>query len=271
MLAAVRKAGVKHMVNFNYRRCPAVALAKQMIDSGGIGEIRHARFTYLQDWLVDPAVPDELAAAQGSGRLGGPRRPGRPLDRPGPLPGRRDRRSRRHEEDVHHRAARRGNFEGTIGNRGRGNRKSDRRRRVGVPRQIHRRRVRHVRGDAAGAGPQELQSLRDQRQQGFARVVLRRPELPRLLLDEGPRLGQGFRRIIATEGVHPFAGSWWPPGHMLGYDHGFAHAADELAQAIAQDKPCVPASATAPSAWRCLEAVDHSIDSGSWAKVEILE
>ena len=57
MLSAVREAGVKHMVNFNYRRCPAVTLAKQMIDAGEIGEIRHVRCTYLQDWLVDPEFP----------------------------------------------------------------------------------------------------------------------------------------------------------------------------------------------------------------------
>ena len=38
---------------------------------------------------------------------------------------------------------------------------------------------------------------------------------------EDPDDRRGFRRIIATEGVHPYAGTWWPPGHMLGYDHGF--------------------------------------------------
>ncbi len=57
MLEAVRSAGVKHMVNFNYRRVPAVSLAKKMIDADELGEIRHARFTYLQDWLVDPMFP----------------------------------------------------------------------------------------------------------------------------------------------------------------------------------------------------------------------
>ena len=55
MLAAVQSAGVKHMVNFNYRRCPAVSLAKQMIDAGELGDIRHVRCNYLQDWLVDPS------------------------------------------------------------------------------------------------------------------------------------------------------------------------------------------------------------------------
>ena len=57
MLEAARKAGVVHMVNFNYRVVPALALAKQMIEAGEIGEIRHFRATYLQDWLNDPKFP----------------------------------------------------------------------------------------------------------------------------------------------------------------------------------------------------------------------
>ena len=57
MLAAAREAGVRHMVNFCYRRAPAVALAKQMIEGGAIGEVRQYRATYLQDWLADPQAP----------------------------------------------------------------------------------------------------------------------------------------------------------------------------------------------------------------------
>ncbi|HMC94346.1 MAG TPA: Gfo/Idh/MocA family oxidoreductase, partial [Polyangia bacterium] len=57
MLAAVQKAGVIHMLCHNYRRCPAVGLAKQIIDEGQIGEIHHYRGVYLQDWIVDPTFP----------------------------------------------------------------------------------------------------------------------------------------------------------------------------------------------------------------------
>ena len=73
MDAAVKKAGVIHMVCHNYRRCPAVALAKQLIDEGQIGDIYHYRGTYLQDWIVDPEFPRvwRLEKAQaGSGSLG---------------------------------------------------------------------------------------------------------------------------------------------------------------------------------------------------------
>ena len=73
MLDAVSRAGVLHMLCHNYRRAPAVALAKRMIDAGEIGEVRHYRGTYLQDWIVDPQFPrvwrlDKSKA--GSGALG---------------------------------------------------------------------------------------------------------------------------------------------------------------------------------------------------------
>src|SRR5439155_22155664 len=57
MLAAVRKSRVRNMVVFNYRRVPAIAFAKSMIESGQLGQIRHFRGTYPQDWLSDPEFP----------------------------------------------------------------------------------------------------------------------------------------------------------------------------------------------------------------------
>jgi predicted dehydrogenase len=57
MLRAVEKAGVKHYVTFNYRRVPAVALAKQLVADGRLGEIYHYHGAYLQDWIMDPQFP----------------------------------------------------------------------------------------------------------------------------------------------------------------------------------------------------------------------
>lgn len=73
MLDAVTKAGVVHMVAFNYRRTPAVALARKLIDEGAIGEILNFRGTYLQDWSADPDSPLSWRfqkAIAGSGALG---------------------------------------------------------------------------------------------------------------------------------------------------------------------------------------------------------
>ena len=57
MYEAAEKAGVLHYLNHNYRRTPAIAFAKQLIDEGKIGQIFHWRGTYLQDWITDPNFP----------------------------------------------------------------------------------------------------------------------------------------------------------------------------------------------------------------------
>ena len=75
MLDAVNEAGVKNAVFFNYRKAPAVALAKQLISEGALGRIYHWRGTYLQDWIADPSFPAGLATEE---RNGGQRRPRRP-------------------------------------------------------------------------------------------------------------------------------------------------------------------------------------------------
>lgn len=77
MVAAVEKAGVPNMIWYNYRRVPAISLAKQLVDEGRVGKPFHYRATYLQDWTISPDVPqggDALwrldAAVAGSGVTG---------------------------------------------------------------------------------------------------------------------------------------------------------------------------------------------------------
>lgn len=73
MYEAVKSAGIVHMVAFNYRRTPAVALAKKYISEGAIGEILNFRGTYLQDWSADPDGPLSWRFQKkiaGSGSLG---------------------------------------------------------------------------------------------------------------------------------------------------------------------------------------------------------
>ncbi len=62
MVEAVEKARVPNFVWFNYRRVPAIALAKQIIDEGRLGRIFHYRATYLQDWTISPDLPQGGAA-----------------------------------------------------------------------------------------------------------------------------------------------------------------------------------------------------------------
>jgi predicted dehydrogenase len=271
MLAAAEKAGVKHMVNFNYRRVPAVALAKKMIDDGAIGQIRHARFTYLQDWLVDPTFPMNWrmrADAAGSGAHGD---------------------LGAHSIDLARYLV------GEIGEV------------VGMKKTFITERpaegTSHGLTAVAGEGTEEVTvddaSLFLAKFTGGAigsfeatRMAPGRKNYNRFELNgskgtlvwcfedlnyldyystEDPEGRQGFRRIIATEGAHPYAGNWWPPGHMLGYDHSFVNAAADLVQCITQDKACNPCFKAGAQCVAVLEAVDNAIKNGQWTKVEMIE
>ena len=69
MLDAAREASVVNVVNFNYRKAPAVALAKKLVEGGRLGEIRHWRAVYLQDFILDPEFPLIWRFAEREGRL----------------------------------------------------------------------------------------------------------------------------------------------------------------------------------------------------------
>jgi predicted dehydrogenase len=271
MLAAARTAGVKHMVNFNYRRCPAVALARQMIEADQLGEIRHVRCTYLQDWLVDPQFPmnwrlrKEAAGSGAHGDLGS-----HSIDLARYLVGEVDEVVGMKKTFIPERPAE-GTSSGLTATAGEG--------------------TEQVTVDdcslflakfASGAvGTFDATRLAPGRK-NFNRIELNGSKGTLVWCFEDlnvleyystgdPSSQQGFRRIMATEGDHPYAGNWWPPGHMLGYDHTFSNVVSDLVQDIARDRPCQPDFHDGAQCVAVLEAVDRSIDSGSWAPVEKVE
>ena len=88
---------------------------------------------------------------------------------------------------------------------------------------------------------------------------------------DDPAGRQGFRRIMATESVHPFFGAWWPPGHIIGYEHEFVHAVFELMNAISGKKTVMPDFRDGAQCVAVLDAVEKSAGDGRWAKVEVVE
>ena len=77
----------------------------------------------------------------------------------------------------------------------------------------------------------------------------------------------GFRRILVTEAVHPYVGAWWPPGHVIGYEHGFIHQAVDLVRAIADGTDPTPTFADGLQVQRVLAAVETSSDNDSWQEI----
>jgi predicted dehydrogenase len=273
MLAAVRKAGVKHMVNFNYRRGPAVALAKKMIEAGDIGQIRQGRFTYLQDWLVDPNFPmnwrmrAEAAGSGAHGDLGA-----HSIDLARYLVGELGEVVGMKKTFVTERPAE-GTSHGLTAVAGEGTEK------VTVDdaslflAKFTGGAIATFEATRMAPGRKNFNRFEINGSKGTLAWCFEDLNYLDYYSTEDPEDRRGFRRIIATEGSHPYAGAWWPPGHMLGYDHAFVNAAADLVNNIGggekqNPSPCFKAGAQCVAV---LEAVDKSVASGKWEKVEMIE
>ncbi|MBO0847965.1 MAG: Gfo/Idh/MocA family oxidoreductase [Pseudonocardia sp.] len=266
MVAAASRAagrGVRSMVGFSYRRVPAVALARRLVASGRIGKVRHVRACYLQDWLVDPEAPLVWRLrrdAAGSGALGdigahivdmahyltGDRLAGvsaltDTFVRERPLPGAGN--GERGEVTVDDAALFIGRFVG-------GALASFEATRFATGRKNA---LRIELNGSRGSLAFDLESMN---------------ELSLYDGDDGADTA-GFRRILVTEPSHPYVGAWWPPGHLLGYEHTFTHQVADLVADIATDRDPVPSFADGLRVQLVLDAVERSAAAGGgWMSVD---
>lgn len=236
------RRGVLSMVGFNYRRVPALALARELIAAGRLGEVREVRAAYLQDWLVDASAPmawrlrkeeagsgalgdlgshvvdqvqfllgDTVSWASGHLRTFVPSRPGES----GP-------------EDVTVDDA----AWATLGMSG------------GAVASVEVSRMAHGRKNGL--------SLEVFGSEGSLRFELE--SLNELVVDTGV----GGTRILVTESDHPYVGAWWPPGHVLGWDHTFVNQAADLLTCIAEGRAPSPSFAEGAGVQRVLAAIEDS-------------
>jgi predicted dehydrogenase len=257
MLEAVRAAGVIHMLCHNYRRVPAVALAKRLIDEGRVGEVRHYRGTYLQDWLVRPDVPRvwrlEKARA-GSGALGDILSHSADLarylvgevtevcgmlktfikERPAPEGG------RLLPVEVDDAALTLVRFEGGA--------------------------VGSIEATRFATGRRNYNRFEINGSLGSIAFNMERMNELELYTEEGPE--SGFRTILATDPSHPYMEGWWPPGHIIGYEHTFTHTVLDLLRAVADGRQPKPDFEDGVRAQRILDAVERASVSRAWESVE---
>ena len=85
--------------------------------------------------------------------------------------------------------------------------------------------------------------------------------------DNDPPHLRGFRTINVTEPVHPYVGKWWPPGHVIGYEHTFVHTVYDLLEAIADGKVPSPSFADGVANQAVLAAIERSAQSRRWTAV----
>jgi predicted dehydrogenase len=273
MVAAAERArarGVHSTVGFNYRRVPAVALARLLVEQGRIGQVRHVRATYLQDWIVDPEFPLVWRLQKdkaGSGALGdigahivdmaqfviGDRLTGvsaltETFIRERPLPTASSGLSaagsaERGEVSVDDAAL-------FIGRFGGGAVASFEATRFATGRKNA---LRLEVNGSAGSLAFDFEAMN---------------ELSFYDGAEDPQAA-GFRRILVTEPTHPYAGAWWPPGHGLGYEHTFVHEVADLLRDLAAGTDPTPSFADGLQVQLVLEAVARSAASGSgWQQID---
>jgi predicted dehydrogenase len=270
MVAAAESAarrGVRSMVAFNYRRVPALALARRIVAEGRLGTVRHVRAQYLQDWIVDPQFPLVWRLRKdkaGSGALGdigahivdlaqfvtgqdivGVSGLTETFVKERPLPEASAGLSASGgggtgEVTVDDAALFLARFsEGALGvfeaTRFATGRKNAMRLEV---------------NGSAGSIAFDFESMNE------------------LLFHDGSEDGDlsGFRRILVTEPSHPYLEAWWPPGHGLGYEHTFVHEVVDLLRDIGSDRDPTPSFADGLQVQRVLEAVERSAAAEScWA------
>ena len=276
MLAAVREAGVKHMAGFNYRTVPAIALAKRMIEEGMLGQIYHFRGKYLQDWIVDPEFPmvwrlDKSVA--GSGPLGD--LAAHTIDIANHLVG-----------TIAELTAMEKTFctmrpEPSEAVKGTGLAVDADADATKVPVTVEDAVMFLCKFDNGALGVFESSRFCSGRknQNTFeingskGSIVFDFEDMNYLQFqsrEDGEHV-QGFRRIMATEGCHEFAGSWWPPGHIIGYGETFVNEVYELCRSFDEDRNPTPDFLDGVRCQAVLDAVTRSIAANAWVDVESID
>ena len=272
MLEAVQKAGVKHQIGFNYRFAPAIQLAKQIINDGKLGTIRHVRASYLQDFITDPEFPLVWRLQKdicGSGSLGdlgahfidlarflvgdfksvmGMQKTfikSRPLvERMEGLTANAQADAPRGEVDVDDGTV----FIAEFANGA-----------LGV-----------FEATRFSAGHKNDLFIEVSGDRGSVKFTFERMnELQYYSADDEEGL-QGFRLIQASEGGHPYMSHWWPVGHVIGYEHTFVHEMYEFVQSIVNDTPTCPNFADGVECSRIIEAVELSAQRRVMVDIESL-
>ncbi|NYJ00231.1 putative dehydrogenase [Nocardioides thalensis] len=250
MLAAAREAearGVRAMIGFNYRRVPALALTRQLIADGRIGAVRQVRAAYLQDWLADADAPmtwrlrKEQAGSGVLGDLGS-----HVVDQLHYLLGDPVVAASGHLRTfVPERTGPQGREPVTVDDAAWATLETG----SGV--------VASVEVSRMATGRKNGLTLEVYGDRGSVAFDLERlNEL--MVLDRPDDVAAGARRVLVTETDHPWLSAWWPPGHVLGWDHTFTSQAADFLTAIAEGTSPQPSFADGLAVQRVLAAIEQS-------------
>ena len=267
MAVEARKRRLPNMVWFNYRRCPAVSLARQIIREGRLGRIFHVRAAYLQDWIIAPQFP--LAwrlqkSVAGSGAHGD---------------------LNAHLIDLARFLV--GEFEEVVGRAhtfiekrpleasggGLSGKASAKKGKVTVDdtvvflAMLERGVVATFEATRFAQGRKNYNRIEINGSDGSVAWCLERMNELEYFNAKDAKPVQGWRTIMVTESVHPYVKAYWPPGHIIGYEHGFVNQAADLMQGLAHRTALKPDFVDGLRCQEVLDAVMESSKSKRWVKV----
>jgi predicted dehydrogenase len=263
MVAAVEKAKVPNMVWYNYRRCPAVVLAKQLIDEGRLGRIFHYRAKFLQDWTISPELPQGGAGlwrldakSAGSGVTGDLL--AHCIDTALWLNGGIDTVTAMTETFI---KERKHNLSGKV-------------EKVSID-DACAFLARFKNGSLAtfestryARGHKALYTFEINGEN--ASIFWDLHDLHRLQYfdhrDQG--IVRGWRSIHVSDGDHPYMKNWWVPGLQIGYEHSFVHQFADFLKGLDEGIPAKPDFKDGLATDYVVDAVLKSAQTGKWLKVK---
>jgi predicted dehydrogenase len=257
MLDAVEKAGVKHMVAFNYRFVPAIVQAKKIIESGALGRIYHFRGKYLQEWIMDPNFPkvwrlDKSVAGSGAlGDLGA-----HVIDLARFLVGEPSKISAITKTFIEERP-----LEG-----GGGTGKVDVDDAFVSLLEFKNGAIGTIEASRFAAGRKNHHVIEVNGENGSIKFDLEdMNHLEVFWAGEEPIETQGFHKVLISEAYHPYWENWWPHGHIIGWEHTFVHEFHHFLDAIVNNKDVSPYGANFVDGYRnsvITDAITQSAESG---------
>jgi predicted dehydrogenase len=259
MATAVKRAGVPNMVCYNYRRIPAIALAKEMIDAGELGDrIFHCRARYAQDWIVDPNFPlvwRLQSKSAGSGALGDIF--SHIVDLSRYLVGEFREICAQTETFVKSRplGRKKGMGKVTVDDA------------VSAIGRFDNGALFNLEATRFAPGRKNSITLEINGSGGSLFFDLELMNHLKFFSLRDPKNLQGFRDIIVTEKTHPYIKHWWPPGHIIGYEHTFVHTVADFVKSMVARKPTQPDFADAVRTQRVLDAARLSAHKNKWINI----
>ena len=259
------EAGVRHYLNHNYRKMPAIALAKRFIEEGKLGTIHHWRGCYLQDWIVDPSFPltwhlrKEVAGSGPHGDLNS-----HSVDLAHYLVGNISSVSCLQKTFIKERPLADEKASGTFSG------KSDSTKTGEVTVEDCSMMMVEFKNGAVGSfeasrfatGRKNYNTFEIYGSDGSLTFCMERPNELEYCNRNDAEGEQGFRKILATDPSHPYVNHWWPTGHNIGYEHGHIHAVADFIEGIEKDLPISPDFNDGVNCMEVLEAGTKSAESG---------